>query len=269
MLGKLMKYELKNGGKLMPITYLATAVIFLLAWLFQALDLPQMFLPFLFLLVLAAVACVIIPFIFIIMRYHKGVFGAEGYLTNTLPVTEGQILASRLLVGLIWVILGIAVCLLTVIGIFFIVDMQSFLEALAPLFSQFWPMLLYLGCAMLVQLLMSLSALYFSMTLANTRTFSRNNILFSVVFYFVLSMVMSFVELAGMLLVPLGVSVDPVNGQAAFVAESMLGSVLDNMQGAASSGVVVGMGSTLVDVIAAVVFLVLTWRLLKRKVLVK
>lgn len=50
--------------------------------------------------------------IYIAIRYYKGIYTDEGYLTNTLPVTPRQLILSRLLVGVIWItVTGLVVCI--------------------------------------------------------------------------------------------------------------------------------------------------------------
>ncbi|MFI3200236.1 MAG: hypothetical protein R3Y54_01745, partial [Eubacteriales bacterium] len=46
--------------------------------------------------ILAIAAILPVAVILIISRFYKGVFGQEGYLTNTLPVTEHEIVLSKL-----------------------------------------------------------------------------------------------------------------------------------------------------------------------------
>ena len=40
--------------------------------------------------------------IIIAVRFYKNIFSDEGYLTNTLPVTRGQLLLSKTIAGSIW-----------------------------------------------------------------------------------------------------------------------------------------------------------------------
>ena len=272
MLGKLMKYEMKNGLKLMPVVYLGTGVLFVLCWLFKVLNLAPMMATFMLLLVLAAIACVIVPVIYILIRYHKGVFGAEGYLTNTLPVTEGQILASRGIIGFIWLILGYGACFFSIVGLVFAVGNINLFDFLGTVMEQFWPMVIYLLVVIVFQTVLQLGVIYFSMTLANTGPFSKNNVLFSVLFYFVGSTVMSFVEMAGMLLVPIGLKMTGP-GEFELVGQSMLHTFVDGFGSSASTalvpGVVIGFGSVVVDVLFALGLFIGAWQLLKRKAIVK
>ena len=272
MLGKLMKYEMKNGLKLMPVVYLGAVVLFLLCWLFKVLNLAPMMATFMLLLVLAAIACVLVPVIYILVRYHKGVFGAEGYLTNTLPVTEGQILASRGITGFIWLILGYGVCFLSIAGLLFAVGEVNLFEFVSTAMEQFWPMAVYLLVVIVFQTILQLGVIYFSITLANTGPFSKNNVLFSVLLYFVCSTVMSFVEMAGMLLVPVGIKMTGP-GEFELVGQNMLNAFMDSFGSSASTSlapdVVIGLGSVVVDILFALGLFIGAWQLLKRKAIVK
>ena len=269
MLGKLLKYEFKNGAKLMPVVFLGTGIVFLLAWFFKAIHVGQLMLPMMIVLVIGAIACVLVPFVFIIMRYHKGVFGAEGYLTNTLPVSEGTILASRMITGFVWYLLGMLFCILAIFAMCFLAGVPNFAAVLQQIFQRYWMPILVFGIVLLIQMAMSISAIYFSITLANIPAFSRNNIAFSVLFYFLSYTVMSFVELGGMLLIPLGIRIDAVNGEMSLVAESMFSYFMDSVQGNANTHMVIGVGSAIVDLVFAAAFIFVTWKLLKRKVMIK
>lgn len=55
-----------------------------------------------YVVMLAAVA--IGAYIYLGMRFHRTMYTEEGYLTHTLPVTEGQLLLSKVLVSGIWLL---------------------------------------------------------------------------------------------------------------------------------------------------------------------
>ena len=54
--------------------------------------------------------------------FNKNIYSAEGYLTMTLPVTETQIVASKLIVSTGWIVLTGAVATL---GMFLFVSVMS------------------------------------------------------------------------------------------------------------------------------------------------
>lgn len=60
----------------------------------------------------------IATFVIIIRRFYKNVFGREGYLTLTLPVSSHQLILSKLLASLIWTVFN---AIILAIGITFLI----------------------------------------------------------------------------------------------------------------------------------------------------
>lgn len=63
---------------------------------------------------LAIFTTVIVTFVAVLQRYYKGMFGDEGYLLFTLPVTTGQLIHAKGLSAILMVIVTVAV---TIIGV--------------------------------------------------------------------------------------------------------------------------------------------------------
>lgn len=270
MLGKLLKYEMKAGLRLFPIIYLAGVLFFLLGLLAKTLHINQILTTAVVMLAIAAAASAISVIIFTIVRFFKGMFGAEGYLTQTLPVSKGSLLASRTIAAYVWMLIGVAMALLGVVGILYLVAPEMLnREILRTLFSDAnRPILFYVGAALLLQLLAVIGELYFAMTLANTRSFLRNNALFSVLFYFGLNTVVGLLEVAAVLLIPFGMR---LNGHGAEIRFEPMLSGLDfsgQAQGLVDT-VTFGFGVMIVDLIVGVGLLLLTRWLLEHKVSIK
>ena len=49
------------------------------------------------------IACPLVTYVIVILRFYRSCYGDEGYLTQTLPVSGKQIYFSKLLVGLLLV----------------------------------------------------------------------------------------------------------------------------------------------------------------------
>ncbi|MCI8554237.1 MAG: hypothetical protein HFJ80_04750 [Clostridiales bacterium] len=268
MLGKLLKYEVKAGLRLFPIIYLAGLLPFLLGLLAKVLNIQQVQGLMVAILALASFASVVGVIIFAIVRYFKGLFGAEGYLNQTLPVSKGSLIGSRIIAAGIWMAVGVGMALLGISGVQYLIADDPFalwktLEELTGTVSG--ALLLYLGAAMLVQTLALIGELYFAMTLANTRSFVRNNALFSVLFYFAASTVVGFLELVGILLIPIGMQLTEQGMELRF--EMMLSSIHLVEQGL--TGVTMGLGSILVDLVAGVGLLLAARLLMEHKLTVK
>lgn len=272
MLSKLLKYEYRASIWLMPFLYLAAAILYGAVWAAKAIGITQLVGTFSVGLVLVGVAGLVVSFVVVITRYYKGMFGAEGYLAQTLPVSKGQLLASRLIVAVTMVLCGLVLMVACVLGV---LQIFGAMEDLAMLFRQFRgfavPILSGAAVMFVVQMVLFVAAVYFAITLANTRPFLSNNLLFSVLFYFVVNTVVGVLEMVGLLLLPVGVHVGE-NGLS-FVAQGMLPTLLDLGMGQHGVdelfGMTIGLGSVLMDVAALVALLLLTRWLLTRKTSVK
>lgn len=101
MLGKLLKYDIKYGKS----AYLSMAGgMLLLAFLVRFTELPllkefgeDLILPLLMVVVFTA------GVILVFQNFNKNLFGAEGYLTLTLPVKRYKLMLSKLLTSMMWV----------------------------------------------------------------------------------------------------------------------------------------------------------------------
>lgn len=103
MLGKLIKNEFKSTAHSMFGVFLAagiTFVIMLVVFLFKVKSLMTLSSV---VLGAIAVAVLVITLFSIITMFNKSLYGAQGYLSFTLPVTGKQLLASKTIVSLIWV----------------------------------------------------------------------------------------------------------------------------------------------------------------------
>lgn len=129
MLGKLMKHEWKSTYRMGCLVLCSMVLITFLGWLaFQSpmwkamdgrgsaggwLDVLSVLTLMLYGMLLACANFGIL--IYLGVHFYRTMYTDEGYLTHTLPVTKHQILASKILVGGLWmlfVILGVYLSLL-------------------------------------------------------------------------------------------------------------------------------------------------------------
>lgn len=213
MLGKLFKYEWRSITRLLLPIHGCILLFALLSRFYFALGggISQLLesksglvsvltglLIFALVVIISSVA--IFTYIYTGYHFYKSVFTDQGYLTNTLPVTPGQILLSKGLAALIWMIIDIFV-----IGISCII-----LVAAKDLFSNlglfFTVVIGYMGQMPLFTVLMILSVilmpieliilLYFSVTIGNLA--SNHKVLASIGAYvglYILQQIFGFIEL--------------------------------------------------------------------------
>lgn len=130
MFGKLLKYEFKSIGKwyfalnggIIAIAALLSFVIKVLAsenTSESSFNFTSQLIPLTLILVFGALIAgsLLATLLIIINRFNKNIFGREGYLTMTLPVSEHHLILSKLLSSFIWsvfnfLILGVATAIL-------------------------------------------------------------------------------------------------------------------------------------------------------------
>ncbi len=118
MLGKLIKHEFKACSRYFLPIYVALLLVFLL----NGFTLPKSSDSTVSLIMIILLTSVTLLFLFInlyvtIKRFASSIYGDEGYLTNTLPVTANQLIASKAITILIYsflstIILGVSILLL-------------------------------------------------------------------------------------------------------------------------------------------------------------
>lgn len=124
MLGKLMKHEWKSSYKFGSIMVLTIFVLTLIGYFFlsssavgdlisgelvlsgmESFTLVMSSVGTLLLYYLALIGAMYGIMIYMGVRFYKTMYTSQGYLTHTLPVKPGQLLASKILVSGIWTLL--------------------------------------------------------------------------------------------------------------------------------------------------------------------
>lgn len=113
MLGKLLKYEFKAVGRILLPLYAAWLILAILTgityghagnWIiFQAI------LSVLY--IIMTVGVIIITLILIIQRFYKNLLGSEGYLMFTLPTTTGCHVWNKTISGAVWMLISGAIAI--------------------------------------------------------------------------------------------------------------------------------------------------------------
>ena len=185
MFGKLMKYELRY---LIRIFAPMWAAVFALCVMFRVTVGPKLTGNNLYLegnealvpavigviTVFAIMTMMVVATVVLIQRFYKGMYGDEGYLMFTLPVTSGQLIHSKALSALL-MMLGTEV--VTIVGIFVMVSFKQLFngDALGLTFGEMWRfflemmheggvsdgmLALYIFWALFGTLLMAVAAIY-------------------------------------------------------------------------------------------------------------
>lgn len=137
MLGKLLKHEWKSTYKVGGLMLILLVCITFLGWLaFQSpmwlelssretyipvdslgvsvMNLASVFTMIFYFTMLVVVAVGIV--VYLAIRFYRTMYTDEGYLTHTLPVTEGKLLFAKTLISGIWVLIIELCVILSVFG---------------------------------------------------------------------------------------------------------------------------------------------------------
>lgn len=207
MFTKLLKYEFKSLGKWYISLYGAALVLAtVIGFWFQTLMMrsPERGYSFssevetaegfffgiiIFAFALLIGGLIISTFLLIINRFRKNIYGRQGYLTMTLPVSSHQLILSKFTAAMIWLLLAIltaGLCALITVSI-------PALPYLSQAFKGFYYYAAYVDFGILVQSILALFLamaegillIYFSISLG--QLFRDHRTLMAVLFYFGIS----------------------------------------------------------------------------------
>lgn len=196
MLGKLLKYEIKAMGRIMLPIYLVLIALSAVFALTMRLTIGKTAVGFLekfaivtlVLFVAAIITACVMMLILVIQRFYKHLLGTEGYLMFSLPVSTGQLILSKLLTAVLWIVIGLIAGVLAgfaMVGILSSVPefMKEVQNAWNSLFTQadLTRNLTLFVLVILAGVIASLCKVYASIAIGHQ--FGRNRALFAVFAY--------------------------------------------------------------------------------------
>ncbi len=210
MLGKLMKHELRATGRVMlPVLGVLVLLAALSGISAKILDsgvdsdlLNILSVLFITAFVLGLFAAMVLALVLMIQRFYKNLMGDEGYLMFTLPAGVDAHIFSKLFVSFIWFAATAVIC---VLSLFIMMSVNVSFSDMSEAFVQFggmmdqvtqyvsgWNILGYfLEFLVLCFVGSCATCLHFYAAIAAGHSFSNHKVLLSVVFYFVLSFLLS------------------------------------------------------------------------------
>lgn len=233
MFKKLLKYEFQSVGKWYLGIYVGALVLSaILGFWLQALTLraqagstepggAEMVLfgtSFMTFGILIA-ALGLSTFFMVINRFRKNVYGRQGYLTMTLPVSSHQIILSKLVASLVWYFLAGVTTVLS-IGIILAVLMLGTEEFMIPELHTVvqaldWPVIFAHLFYMLIESITGILLIYFSISVG--QLFKDHRLLFAIITYIGITVVVGILtnllylnNLEGMFGSPLSLYPNPV-----------------------------------------------------------
>lgn len=212
MLGKLIKYDFKALNRYLIVIHgmlLITAAIGRFLFVGRMVQNPDstpssigMIIMVIGILVyvILFMAALFGTLLLIAVHFYKNLYSDEGYLTHTLPVSRGQLLASKAISGSVWMLIDMILVIFSVmILVLYKPTIQEFIahkdEALTamgfPASVGYGKIFLALAVMFVLSAVSGVITLYVSIAVG--QLFSNHRVLGAIVAYFGISMVISIV----------------------------------------------------------------------------
>ena len=211
MLKKLLKYEFKATARTyggMYLALLAASVLFggsVRRWNGTNSDTYSTLVGLLSLVYTAVIiGTVVVTIMTIVQRFYRNLLGREGYLMHTLPVTETQLVTSKLISSAVWSLCSIlAACLsFGILAVLMMADMDL-LEQLPRMWSiireafarynmEFWGALAFSGVVGFVRMVSVIACIYAACMVGHQ--FKNHPALAGILSFFVMQYVQGWLE---------------------------------------------------------------------------
>ncbi len=271
MLGKLIKNEFKSSAHSVLNIYLAAAitiVVMLLSYFAKISWISTI--STVALLIISGIA-ILITLVAVISGFYKSLYGSQGYLSFTLPVKSGQLLASKAIVSFAWILMSYVIAIAIWIGVYFYAaarigqDRITTIKTLLQLFEgvpserAIKQLLIFLCVLIFAQIAVFIAEVYFAITLANTKTFQKIGMVSAIFIFFAVFIVMQIFIGVLTSYVPITLTVAG-DGLALSFAQAMVDY---------TGGISLGVTGFIFQIFAAAALFVATAYLMKNKVNVK
>lgn len=140
MLNKLFKHEFKATARLLIPLYIILLIFTVMDRIVLNLNIFKGVLSAIpgiitFGYVVTIIAIVIVTFILMIMRFYKNLMTDEGYLMFTLPVKSYQLINSKLIVSMLWIITSVVA---VIASLFIVFATPEGTKQIIDFFKEFW-----------------------------------------------------------------------------------------------------------------------------------
>lgn len=270
MLGKLIKNEFKANIHTIGMIYVVAAAAILIMMAAFIVKITWLSALATIVLIATGILAVVMTFVSVVSNFKKTLFGGQGYLSFTLPVTSGQLLAAKTITSFCWMLLSYIVA----IGVFFGVyvyatamigeDVKMALQMITMMFEGLPSgdtiklVIALVALIVFIRIVVLIAQLYFAITLANTRSMQKLGGFAAVVIFFVVFIVMQVISVLLAQYVPLTIVV---------TADGVFYDTLSTM--ANPVGLSFGIAGTIFNVVCAALLFVGTARIMNTKVNIK
>lgn len=198
MFGKVMKQELRANSLL----YSVASVIALLFAFATIMNRRATSIDYLiqapFLITGCTIAIVVLVILFLIhtaLRYQKSMYGNEGYLTFSLPVSSVELVTGKYAAAALWGIMVCVLCGILCFSILYGAVELSVTEMFWKEAREMWAAegirssMILIAVSMTLSMLEIVARLYLAITLAHLPFIRRGNGIFALIFFFGISYV--------------------------------------------------------------------------------
>ncbi|MEG0249316.1 MAG: hypothetical protein RR561_01850 [Peptostreptococcus sp.] len=203
MLGKLIKYEFKACARYFLPLYAALLAIFLINGFTITSGSQNIFTGIMITLLIAIIAIFIFVNLYVtIKRFSTSIFGDEGYLSNTLPVSPLTLMSSKAITMLLYTFISIIVFIVAAllfaapsaskINIFNLQEVCSGMFTEANKLNISIPLLVFEGfIGMVISTISSTLVLYLSVAVAHLRQCINHKYIYGFLTYFAFNILSS------------------------------------------------------------------------------
>lgn len=267
-----MKYEFKGTAKLLLMIYAFIGIIGLMAYVLGLtnIDVGAGLLTFIYI-----AAGVVLPFmtnLLMAIRYNKTMFSSQGYLTNTLPVTNKQLYDSKFITGFIWSVISTVVTFFVIFSMLkasglwddLILEVMDYFGVEPPI-----GFFIFIVVSLLITLFAFYTEAYFACTICNTSRLQGLGAAGPVLIYFCLLVVMNIVNTVTTLFVPITLYFTKTLEfhKLSFELPYKFSELISENYN--PEFIPIGIGGIIINIIIYILLIVLTLKLIKRKVSIK
>ncbi len=273
MLGKLVKNEIKASAHTMANIYIAALITFAIMMLGYYIDVEWLsWLPAVATLVMIAIAFIslVVTFIGVIANFSKTLYGPQGYLSFTLPVSSSALLAAKAIVSFFWMLISYIISIAILFGVYMYAlsivgeDNVEMIKMLLNMFSTLpsdaaiKQLVILLVLSVFIQLAFLIAELFFAITFANTRVLQKLGAAGPILVFFAVFVVSQILLVLFTTHAPIIVTPDE-SGLLFHFGKTM----------AETGGMAIGISGFLFQIVAAVGLFAATGWLMKHKVNIK
>ena len=193
---KLIKNDFLASARVIPLFYIieiASVITFVIG---DRTDNMKVTIAGVVISIIVAFLLIFVTLFFVVNDYYKSLFGQQGYLSFTLPVTSRQLLGSKLIVYGLWMILSYVnfIVVIDFLGKYVESDLigestmntaTGFLEMFLgfPSKAQIITYAIYFILTFFALVLSFVIMIYFAIALSHMRAFQKTNVIWAVLFF--------------------------------------------------------------------------------------